>query len=86
MEFIQELDELLGISNSNDICVTFMVGSGAVVYGYKKLLEISDEKLIVLGKNKRKLRISGKNLAIKSLAPSEIVIKGKIVCAEELNE
>lgn len=86
MDFIQELDELLNISNSNDICVTFMVGSGAVVYGYKKLLEISEQNLVVLGKNKRKLKIVGKNLAIKSLAPSEIVIKGKIVCVEELNE
>lgn len=86
MDFIQELDELLGISNSNDICVTFMVGSGAVVYGYKKLLEISDEQLIVLGKNKRRLGIFGKNLVIKSLAPSEIVIKGKIARVEELNE
>lgn len=86
MDFIQELDELLGISKSSDICVTFMVGSGAVVYGYKKLLEISDEKLIVLGKNKRKLSIIGKHITISSLSPSEIVLKGKIIRVEELDE
>lgn len=86
MSFINEINELLGINNQNDMCVTFMVNSGAVVQGYKKLIEISDTKLVVVGKNRRKLQISGQQITIVSLAPYEIVIHGKISCVEELHE
>lgn len=86
MDFIQEIDQMLGITNSNDMCITFMVGSGAVVYGYKRLLEISNDQLVVMGKNKRKIKLTGQNMVIESLAPAEITIKGKVVCVEELNE
>lgn len=87
MGFVQEINQLLGIDTlANDMYITFMVSKGAVVQGYKKLLEISDTKLVVLGKNKRKLQICGQSLEIFSLAPSEIVIHGKVSFVGELNE
>ena len=87
MSFIEEINQLLNIDGSaSDICVTFMPSKGAVLQGYKKLLEIDDEKILIIGKNKRKILVSGINLEISSLAPSELVIKGKVVSVGEYNE
>lgn len=87
MSFEQEIKEMLGLDKSiSDIYVYVVVSKGAVVQGYKRLLEISDTRLIVLGKNKRKLQICGNNLEIFSLAPSEIVVHGKITMIGEFNE
>ena len=87
MSFEQEIKEMLKIDEAlSDMYVTFVVSKGAVVQGYKKLLEISDTRLVVLGKNKRKLQICGNNLEIFSLAPSEIVVHGKITLVGEFNE
>ncbi len=87
MSFLAEINELLGVSNLNaDLFITFVPSKGAIIQGYKKLLEITDNRLIVLGKNKRKIEVLGINLEIFSLAPSEIVVHGKIVQVGELNE
>lgn len=87
MSFLQEINNLLGIENiSSDMCITFMPSKGAVVQGYKKLLEISDERLVIIGKNHRIIFLQGKNLEIYSLAPAEIVVHGKIELVGEKNE
>ncbi len=87
MSFITEINELLGIDNLNgDVFVTFMPSRGAVVQGYKKLQEIGEERLVVVAKNGRKIAVYGKNIEIFSLAPSEIVIHGKIEKVEEFYE
>ncbi len=76
---LDEINELLGIDKvSTDLLVTFMPSKGAIVQGYKKLQEITDTKLVVLAKNKRIIQICGTNLEIFSLAPSEIVVHGKV--------
>lgn len=87
MSFIQEINSLLGIDGiTQDVYITFMASKGAVVQGYKKLLEITDTKLVVIGKNKRKIQICGHGLEIFSLAPSEIVVHGKICFVGEIDE
>ncbi len=87
MSFLTEINEMLGIDHiSTDMCITFMIGKGAVVQGYKKILSISDSELIVAGKNKRIIKITGSNLEIFSLACSEIVLHGKIERIEECHD
>lgn len=87
MSFLAEINELLNIDGiSSDMCVTFMVSKGAVVQGYKKILSITDDKLVVMGKNKRKLAITGSNLEIYSLAKAEIVVRGKVQWVGEQND
>lgn len=87
MGFIKEIYELLNVKEiSSDMMITFMAGKGAVIQGYKKLLKISDEQIVVLGKNKRQIEVVGKNLEISSLAPSELVVLGKIISVGEYHE
>lgn len=87
MSFLTEINELLNIDNiSSDMCVTFMVGKGAVIEGYKKILQITDESVLVMGKNKRKICVKGKNIQIHSLAAAEMVIHGKIEWVGEEND
>lgn len=79
MAFLSEINELLGLDGiSEDITITFLPSKGAVVQGYKKLVQITEESLVVEGKNKRRIQIFGKSLEIHSLAPAEIVVHGKI--------
>lgn len=87
MNFIEEINELLGIDSiDSDIYVTYMPSKGVVVQGYKKLLEISDQNIVVLGKNKRKVKVCGVALEILSLSPAEIVVRGKVERVEEVHE
>lgn len=87
MSFLTEINELLNIDSiSSDMCVTFMAGKGAVIEGYKKILNITDDCLVVVGKNKRKICVKGKNLVLHSLASSEIVVHGKIEWVGEQND
>lgn len=79
-----EIFELLGVKSIDDeMAVTFVMNKGAVIQGYKKIVKIDDDRIVVMGKNKRKIEIVGKYLEIYSLAPSEIVVHGKIVGAFE---
>ena len=87
MSFVEEINNLLGFDAScTDMYVTFVVSKGVVVQGYKKLLEINDTRLVVLGKNKRKLAICGNSLEVFSLAPSEIVVHGKVSSVGEVDD
>ena len=70
MGFVTEINELLGIDNiKNDLFITFMPSKGAVIQGYKKLLEITESTVVVVGNNKRKIKVTGLGLEIFSLAP-----------------
>lgn len=74
-----EIFDLLGVDSLGDeMAVTFVANKGAVIQGYKKILSILEDSIIVVGKNKRQFEIVGKYLEIYSLAPSEIVVHGKI--------
>lgn len=87
MGFIQEFNELLGINGTEaDMSVMFMVSKGAIVVGYKKLLEISNCHIVVMGKNKRKIKLEGVGLQITSLSPAEVVVNGKVLKVEELSD
>jgi hypothetical protein len=79
MSFFEEINSDLGIfGEHDDICITIVPSRGAIVQGHKKLLKITETSLVVAGKNKRVIEISGKNIEIFSLAASEIVVHGKI--------
>lgn len=87
MSFLSEIYEMLKISGKeNDMNVWFMCSKGAVVQGYKKLLKISDQTIVVVGKNKRKIEVCGKFLEIESLAPSELCVSGKIESIRSIDE
>ena len=87
MGFMKEIYELLNIKEiSSDMMITFMVGKGIVIQGHKKLLKISEEQIIILGRNKRQIEIVGKSLEISTLASSELVVIGKIVRVGEYHE
>ena len=87
MSFLSEVYEMLNIcGKEDDMCITIMASKGAVVQGYKKLLKIGQESIVVVGKNKRKIEVVGKFLQISSLAPSEISISGKIEMVKSIDE
>lgn len=87
MSFINEINDMLGSSEiAGDLRITFVPSRGAVVQGYKKLQEISEERLVVVAANKRVIELVGKNLEIFSLAPSEIVVHGKVEAVREVYE
>ena len=76
---LSEIFEMLDIdATSGEMRVTFVANKGAVIQGYKKIVNILQDKIVVVGKNKRKIEVVGKYLEIFSLAPSEIVVRGKI--------
>jgi len=76
---LSEIFEMLNINSANgDMCVTFIACKGAIIQGYKKIVYIGENSIIVVGKNKRQMVIEGKYLEIFSLAPSEIVVHGRI--------
>ena len=76
---LSEIFEMLDVDKtSGEMCVTFIANKGAVIQGYKKVVNILEDKIVVMGKNKRQIEVVGKYLEIFSLAPSEIVVHGKI--------
>lgn len=83
----EEIKEMLGLDSSPfDMTITFVMSKGAVIQGYKKILKIEPEKIVVLGKNKRIVDVAGKFMQIVSLAPSEIVVHGRILYVGEHEE
>ena len=81
-----EIYEMLGDDIGGRFCVTFVPGRSAVLQGYKKIVKISDEQIIVLLGNKKMVQVCGKYLSISSLAPSELVVKGKVEMEGEYYE
>ena len=76
---LSEIFDLLKINTlDGEMCVTFVSNRGAVIQGYKKILSIAEDNIVVVGKNKRKISVCGNYLEIFSLAPSEIVVHGRI--------
>lgn len=80
MGFYDETKKLLGINKQEFEAPLLSTSpqSGTIIEGYKKILELSDTKIIILCSNNKNLEIIGLNLCIKEMARNEITIKGKI--------
>lgn len=75
----KELSQYLGVSYSEVLNFRYYVLSNSVinVVGYKKLLSYSLERVVLSIKNNQ-LNIDGRDLKIKELDKSSMVITGKI--------
>ena len=80
MGFIDETASALGIDEKikEKVFCYFSPLHGISVEGYKKIYELSHEKIVLLCKPHSKLEIFGDDLKIKEIGTSEISIKGKI--------
>ena len=80
MGFIDETTRALGIDEKlkNKVFCYFSPLHGITVEGYKKIFELSHNKIVLICQNLSKLEIHGEDLKIKEIATSEICIKGRI--------
>ena len=80
MGFVDETNKLLGIDNSlkkQTFCYVSPM-FGIVVEGYKKIYELSNNKIMILCEDKKQLEILGENLLIKEISHKELAINGII--------
>ena len=80
MGFIDETTKLLGFDNStaNHTFCHISPMFGIVVEGYKKIHELSHNKISVLCQDKKTLEIFGEKLTIKEISYKELCINGVI--------
>ncbi len=80
MTFSDETKNHLGTfaDNVNDVVCTFSLANGITVEGYKKILELSDNKIVLLCQNATRIQILGTNFCIEEIAFGEICISGQI--------
>ena len=80
MGFVDETNKLLGIDNSlkNQTFCHVSPMFGIVVEGYKKIYELSNNKIMILCEDKKQLEILGENLLIKEISHKELAINGII--------
>ena len=80
MAFLDETAKVLGIDDKikSKVFCYFSPLHGITVEGYKKIFELSKEKVVLLCQPYSKLEIIGQELKIKEIATSEISIKGRI--------
>jgi len=80
MGFFDECKNALDLSKLGSSSATcyFLIGKGVVIEGYKKLFELSEEKILLLLGSGERLEVLGEKLEILELAKSEIAIGGKI--------
>lgn len=80
MGFINETANLLGLdfSNTNQTFCYVSPNNGVVIEGFKKIFELSKEKIVVLCEDKKRLEILGNNLFIKEISFKELAINGVI--------
>ena len=80
MGFLDETATALGIdekTKTNTSCyISF--SSGVVIEGYRKICELSNEKISLICEEGKTLTIFGNNLKIKEIAHREISILGTI--------
>lgn len=80
MGFLDETATALGIdekTKTNTSCyISF--SSGMVIEGYRKICELSNEKISLICEKGKTLTIFGNNLKIKEIAHREISILGTI--------
>lgn len=80
MAYFFEQLESLNISDlaKESVFCTLILGKGICVQGYKKILELSCTKIVLLLKTGERLEILGNNLEIKEIATSEISVSGTV--------
>ena len=80
MSFSDEIKESLKLDsdNINDVVCTFSFSSGITVEGYKKILELSDTRVVLLCQNAIKLQLLGNNFCVQEIAFGEICLSGQI--------
>lgn len=80
MAFSDEINKCIEstTNNINDVICTFSLANGITIEGYKKILELSDTKIILLCQNAARLQILGTNFCIEEIAFGEICISGKV--------
>ncbi|MBQ7466898.1 MAG: YabP/YqfC family sporulation protein [Clostridia bacterium] len=80
MSFFDETQESLHLikDNINDVVCTFSLSSGITVEGYRKILELSDTKVVLLCQNAIKLQILGTDFCVQEIAHGEICLSGQI--------
>ena len=80
MSFFNETQESLKLLNGdiNDVICTFSFSGGITIEGYKKILELSETRVVLLCSNAIKLQILGSNFCVQEIANSEICLSGSI--------
>lgn len=70
------LEEMLACFGRGEWSCNLVYPKGFAVTGYKKIVELSGEQIILSLPNKKRLKICGESLSISSLAESEIFVGG----------
>ena len=80
MGFIDETKQNLGLTdnNLNDVVCTFSLANGITVEGYKKILELSETRVVLLCQNAIRLELLGNNFCVQEIAFGEICLSGQI--------
>lgn len=80
MSYFNENLKALNIKEliAEDTAIFFILNKGVVVDGFKKIFELSNDKITLSLKCGETLTISGTNLEIKEIATGEISVSGKI--------
>lgn len=80
MSFLDETAKTLGIDRlvKEKVFCYFSPLHGITIEGYKKIFELSQNKIVLLCPNSSKIEILGEDLKIKDIATNEISIKGRI--------
>lgn len=80
MSFFNESIKTLCINNSPNLlyCQVFP-DKGITIDGYKKIIELSNSKIIILSEQSKKIEILGRDLLIKEISNRELNIAGTIL-------
>lgn len=79
MGFFDEIIKLFGADEKPSYKIMVLGEYGVVIEGYKKIVSLEENEIILLLKNGGKVSIVGVKLFIKQLEKEEVVISGKIL-------
>ena len=79
--FIEELAAGLG---KGEWMAQIVYPNGLMITGYKQIVEMTDDKIVLGLPQKKRLVVCGQSLSILTLAESEIYLKGKLKAIEVL--
>ena len=77
MGFVDEIKNDLTF-DKDDVNCTLSFFKGITVEGYKKILELSESRVVLLCKNALKIQILGSNFCIEEIAHEEICLSGNV--------
>ena len=78
MSFFDDFVSYLDVGDlTKEISVSIILNKGLVVVGNVKLVDFSNEEIVLKSKNEQ-ISIKGLNLIIKQLSLGEIIILGKV--------